>query len=55
MAFGRLNIGPRMRMRPIVALCDLWIGVFIDAPKRRIYVMPVPCIGVVVEWGEPWD
>jgi len=38
-----------MKIRPIFAWYDLWIGVFIDAPKRRIYVFPIPMIGIVFE------
>lgn len=28
---------------------DLWVGVFFDTKKRRVYVCPLPC--VVVSWG----
>lgn len=37
-----------MKVRLIFAWYDLWIGVFIDHPKRRIYIFPLPCIGLVV-------
>jgi hypothetical protein len=40
-------------VRPIFAWYDLWIGVFIDRAKRRVYVFPLPCLGLVVEWGRP--
>lgn len=39
-----------MRLKPLFAWYDLWIGVFVDRPKRRIYVLPIPCVGVVIEW-----
>lgn len=38
-----------MKIRPIFAWYDLWIGVFIDRSKRRVYVLPIPCVGFVVE------
>ena len=38
-----------MKIRPVFAWFDIWVGVFIDTPKRRIYVFPVPCFGFVVE------
>ena len=38
----------RFRVKPVLAWYDLWIGVFIDRPKRRVYVLPLPCIGIVV-------
>ncbi len=41
-----------MRIRPIFAWYDLWIGAFIDRAKRRLYVLPLPCIGIVFELGE---
>lgn len=28
---------------------DLWIGVFIDKEKELVYILPIPCIGIV------WD
>jgi hypothetical protein len=39
------------RITLILAWYDLWIGVFVDRPKRRIYVFPIPCVGVRVEVG----
>lgn len=29
---------------------DMWIGVFIDKPKRIIYILPIPCIGVKISF-----
>jgi len=42
-----------VKVKFIFAWYDLWVGVFVDRPKRRIYVFPVPCLGVVVSWGRP--
>lgn len=36
-------------VKPIFAWYDLWVGVFIDRAKRRVYIFPLPCIGVVIE------
>jgi len=33
----------------IFAWYDLWVGVFIDRPKRRVYIFPLPCIGIVID------
>lgn len=38
-----------MKVRPIIAWYDFWIGCFYDRMKRRIYVFPLPCIGVVIQ------
>lgn len=40
-----------IRIRPMFAWYDLWVGVFVDVPKRRVYVFPVPCFGVCIERG----
>jgi hypothetical protein len=39
-----------MRVRPIFAWYDCWVGLFWDRPKRRLYVFPVPMIGLVIEF-----
>lgn len=39
-----------MKVRGIFAWYDLWIGVFIDPAKRRVYIFPLPCLGIVVTW-----
>ena len=41
-----------MKIQPIFRWFDLWVGVFIDRPKRRVYVFPVPCFGIVVSIGQ---
>jgi hypothetical protein len=38
-----------MRIKPIFAWYDLWVGAFYDRAKRRLYIFPVPCIGFYVE------
>lgn len=40
-----------MKVRPIIAWYDLWIGAFVDRRKRRLYIFPVPCVGIVVQFG----
>jgi hypothetical protein len=42
----------RMTIKPMFAWYDLWIGVFVDAAKRRIYVFPLPCLGVMIQLGK---
>lgn len=42
-----------MKIRPIIAWYDIWVGFFVDAPKHRLYVFPVPCIGLVIQWSNP--
>lgn len=40
-----------MTIRPIFAWYDLWVGAFVDLPKRRLYIFPVPMFGFVIQWG----
>lgn len=39
-----------MKIRPIFAWYDLWVGAFWDRKQRKLYILPLPCIGVVVEF-----
>ncbi len=39
-----------MKVRPIFAWYDLWIGAFWDAPKRRLYILPLPCVGIRIDF-----
>lgn len=39
-----------MKIRLLFAWYDLWIGVFWDRKTRRLYVLPLPCVGIVVEF-----
>jgi hypothetical protein len=39
-----------MSVKLIFAWYDFWIGVFWDRQKRRLYIFPVPCLGVVIQF-----
>lgn len=42
-----------MRIKPLFAWYDLWIGAFWDRKARKLYVLPVPCLGVVISFAKP--
>jgi len=39
-----------MKISLVVAWYDLWIGVFWDRFKRKLYILPMPCIGIAIEF-----
>lgn len=39
-----------MTIKPIFAWYDLWIGAFWDQAKHRLYLFPIPCFGVMLEF-----
>jgi hypothetical protein len=41
-----------MTIRPIFAWYDCWIGLFWDRAKRRLYLMPIPCVGFMIEFKD---
>jgi hypothetical protein len=34
----------------IFAWYDFWIGLFWDQEKHRLYIFPVPCFGIMLEF-----
>lgn len=45
-------------LKPIFAWYDLWVGASWDAAKRRLYIFPVPMLGVVIQFPPKritWD
>lgn len=41
-----------MRVRPLFAWFDLWVGAFWDRRKRRLYILPLPMVGVVIDFRD---
>ncbi len=41
----------RTEVRLIVEWRDMWIGAFWDRAKRRLYILPIPCVGLVIQFG----
>lgn len=34
----------------ILAWYDIWIGVYWDRKKRRLYMFPIPCVGAYIQF-----
>ena len=39
------------RISPVVAWYDLWIGAYYDRYRRSLYILPVPMVGIKIEFG----
>lgn len=39
-----------MKVRLLFAWYDLWVGAYWDRKARALYVLPLPCVGVVFEF-----
>jgi len=40
-------------VKPIFAWYDMWVGIFWDSRKRKLYILPIPCVGLVFEFPMP--
>jgi hypothetical protein len=40
-----------VRIRPIFRWYDFWVGAYLDRARHRLYVLPLPMLGVCIEWG----
>lgn len=39
-----------MKIRPIFAWYDIWIGAYWDRIHWRLYILPIPCAGIVIDF-----
>jgi hypothetical protein len=42
-----------MRIRPVFAWYDCWVGAYWDRARRRLYLLPLPMLGLVIEFHRP--
>lgn len=38
------------KIKVIFKWFDLWIGLFIDRPKKTVYIFFIPMIGIIIEY-----
>jgi len=41
------------KISPIFEWCDFWIGCYWDRKGRKLYILPLPSVGIVIE--VPWN
>jgi hypothetical protein len=39
-----------MKVFIVLAWYDIWIGFYYDRKNRHLYILPVPCIGIRLEF-----
>lgn len=42
-----------MQVRFVFAWYDLWVGAYWDQNNGRLYLLPFPCCGVVIDFKWP--
>ncbi|HUU54525.1 MAG TPA: hypothetical protein VMY87_06350 [Armatimonadota bacterium] len=40
------------RVRIVLAWFDIWIGAYWNREKRRLYLFPIPCVGLRVDFAK---
>lgn len=48
--YSRLALNAIVSIKPLFAWYDLWVGAFWDGKSRRLYILPIPCCGIVIQF-----
>lgn len=47
---GAYEYVPIPRVSFLFAWYDLWVGAYWDRKQRKLYILPVPCLGIVIQF-----
>jgi hypothetical protein len=39
-----------VKVKPMFAWYDFWVGVFYDRDRKRLYIFPLPMFGVMIQF-----
>lgn len=39
-----------MKIKFLFAWYDFWIGLFWDSKKKWLYILPIPCFGIILKF-----
>jgi hypothetical protein len=39
-----------MKIKPIFAWYDLWVGAFWDKKRKWLYILPIPMFGILIKF-----
>lgn len=40
-----------MKIRPLFAWYDFWVGAYWNQEQRKLFILPLPMLGIVIEFG----
>ena len=38
----------KLSIYPVFTWYDMWVGAYWDRKSKKLYILPLPCIGIVV-------
>lgn len=41
-----------MKIQLIVKWYDMWIGMFWDSKNKWLYILPIPCMGIILKFSK---
>jgi hypothetical protein len=48
MSEPQISVGGRVGF--VAAWYDFWVGLYWNGAKRRLYILPIPCFGIYIDF-----